>query len=77
MKILLRDSCKGLFYAGQDRWTEDHSEAAEFEDTNQAIEEAWVKCLDDMEIVMRFEDPFLEIPLSIVARADEAAVTGG
>jgi hypothetical protein len=73
MRILLRDSRNGLFYAGCESWTDDHLQAAEFPDTSQAMDEAWEKCLNDIEIVMRFEDPFLEIPLSIVARADEAA----
>jgi hypothetical protein len=71
MRILLRDSHNGLFYAGPERWTEDHSKAAEFEDTSKAIDEAWGTCTSEMEIVMRFDDPFLEIPLSIVAPSDQ------
>ena len=39
MKVLLRDTQTGLFYAGADHWTGQHSEARDFESPDLALEQ--------------------------------------
>jgi hypothetical protein len=75
MKILLRETRKGLFYSGLDDWSVDSTRAVDFEDTTKAIDHAQACGRSDLEIVMRFDDPLLEITLSIVpSRGEERAL---
>jgi hypothetical protein len=65
MKVLLRHTQTGLFYAGSDHWTDDHSEAVDFEATDRALDHVSEAKLQAMEVLMRFDDPHFEIPLTI------------
>lgn len=69
MRILLRDTQNGLFYTGSG-WVEAPGEAKGFSDANAAIDQAWGDGLQNAEVVMRFEDPELEIALHIVTPQD-------
>jgi hypothetical protein len=66
MKILLRNTRTGLFYAGQDRWTQNDPEAFDFEQTDLALEAVRDARLHGVEVLVKFEDPAFEIPLTIV-----------
>jgi hypothetical protein len=66
MKILLRNTRTGLFYAGQDRWTQNDPEAFDFEQTDLALEAVREARLQGVEVLVKFEDPAFEIPLMIV-----------
>ena len=65
MRVLLRNTQTGLFYAGPDQWTEDHSGAVDFEATDRALDRVSEAKLQTVEVLMRFEDPHFEIPLAI------------
>lgn len=66
MKIFLRDTKTGRFYAGPEKWTEDDSEAFDFQETNLALEAVEEGKLRRIEVLMRFEDPAFEIPLKVI-----------
>ena len=66
MKILLRDTHTGLFYAAPDRWTKNDPEAFDFEQTDLALDAVRDGKLKSIEVIVRFEDPVFEIPLTIV-----------
>jgi hypothetical protein len=66
MKILLRNTRTGLFYVGPDRWTENDPEAFNFEKTDQALDAVREGKMQSIEVLMKFENPAFEIPLSIV-----------
>ena len=66
MKVLLRNTETGLFYAGPDRWSEEQSGAMEFEAPNMALDTVSEANLEGMEIVVHFEDSVFDIPLRIV-----------
>ena len=66
MKILLRNTHNGLLYAGTDRWTENHDEALDFEETNLALDTICEAKLQKIEVLVRFETPAFEIPLKVV-----------
>lgn len=66
MKILLRSTQTGLFYAGPDQWTKNDPEAFDFEQTDLALDAVRDAKLKGIEVLVKFEDPALEIPLTIV-----------
>ncbi|HZR19619.1 MAG TPA: hypothetical protein VFE51_20205 [Verrucomicrobiae bacterium] len=66
MKILLRNTRTGLFYAGPDRWTQNDPEAFDFEQTDLALDAVREARLRSVEVLVKFEDPAFEIPLTIV-----------
>jgi hypothetical protein len=66
MKILLRSTQTGLFYAGPDQWTKNDPDAFDFEQTNLALDTVRDAKLQSIEVLVKFEDPAFEIPLTIV-----------
>ncbi len=65
MRVLLRNTQTGLFYAGPEKWTHNDLEALDFRQTDAAMDVAWEAKTQPMEVLMRFDEPFLEIPLQI------------
>jgi hypothetical protein len=66
MRVILRNTATRLFYAGADGWTEAQSEAFDFGDTSRALDAVAGGNLGPVELLMSFEDPKFEIPLTIV-----------
>jgi hypothetical protein len=66
MRVLLRNTQTGLFYAGPDQWTQERSEALDFEATDRALDRVSQAKLQAMEVLMHFDDSHFEIPLTIV-----------
>lgn len=66
MKVLLRDPETGLFYAGPEQWTGNHEEALDFEVTDRAMDQVWEAKLQRIEVLMKFDNPSFEIPLTVV-----------
>ncbi len=66
MRVLLRNTRTGLFYAGPDIWAKDNTEALDFEQTRVALDRVETSKLRDMEVLMHFDDTALDIPLAIV-----------
>ena len=65
MRILLRQVRTGLLYAGPEKWTLDHSEACDFEKPDAAMDAVADSGLAGMEVLMHFENPFCDVPLTI------------
>ena len=65
MKVLLRNLQTGLFYAGPDQWSPDHLGAMDFQQTEVALDRVAQAGLRNMEVIMRFDEPALEIPLTV------------
>ena len=70
MKVLLRNTQTGLFYAGTEQWTEDQSLATDFEGPDRALDQVSESHLETVEVVIHFEDIRFDIPLTIVSRAE-------
>ena len=66
MKILLRNLQTGLFYVGPNQWTKNDPEAFNFEQTDLALDAVRDGQLKGIEVLVKFEDPCFEIPLTIV-----------
>ena len=66
MKVFLRDTRTGLFYAGPDQWTTEHAQALEFEGPNFALDRVTQSKLEAVEVVIHFEESAFDIPLKIV-----------
>ena len=66
MKILLRSTQTGLFYVGPDRWTKYDPEAFDFEQTDVALDAVRDANLKGIEVLVKFDNPSFEIPMSIV-----------
>jgi hypothetical protein len=66
MKTILRDSRTGRFYAGDQGWVTDVSEAVEFDSISAAAALARAKRLETAAVVLRYEQPICEltVPLS-------------
>ena len=66
MKILLRSTQTGLFYVGPDQWTQNDPEAFDFEQTDVALDAVRDANLKGIEVLVKFDNPSFEIPLTIV-----------
>jgi hypothetical protein len=66
MNIILRNTATGLMYAGTGTWTGDHAEAVDFQQPNLALDKVEEENLQDMEVLMHFQNPPFDVPLTIV-----------
>jgi len=66
MRILLRNTETGLFYAGPDEWTEDASAACDFRRPDLALDRVCEANLEAMELVMHFDHSPFAMPAAIV-----------
>jgi hypothetical protein len=65
MKVLLRNTQTGLFYAGGDHWTGEHEQARDFENPDCALEQVSQSSLNGVEVIVHFENPGFDLPLTI------------
>jgi hypothetical protein len=66
MKILLRDTQTGLFYAGPNEWTSGQDTAQDFKTPDVAFDLIDESKLNSMEIVVHFDEAAFDVPLNIV-----------
>ena len=66
MKILLRNTQTGFFYVGPGQWTPNDPEAFNFEQTDLALDAVRDGKLKGVEVLMKFENPSFEIPLTVI-----------
>ncbi len=66
MRVFLRNISTGRLYAGPEQWTEDPGCALDFEMPDRALDRARLDGLSAVELLMRFDDPVFEVPLTIV-----------
>jgi hypothetical protein len=66
MKILLRDTQTGLFYAGPNQWTSGQDTAQDFKTPDVALDVIDESKLNAMEIVVHFDEAKFDVPLTIV-----------
>jgi len=66
MKILLRSTLTGLFYVAPDLWTKNDPEAFDFGKTDLALDAVRDAKLKGIEVLVKFDTPSFEIPLTIV-----------
>jgi hypothetical protein len=67
MKVLLRNTQTGLFYAGPEQWTHQQTEATDFEAPDRALDQVSHGKLSGVEVVIHFEETQFNIPLTIVS----------
>ena len=65
MKVLLRNTRTGLYYAGSDQWTGQHGEARDFETPDLAMAQADAVGLAGVEVIAHFDNPGFDLPLTI------------
>jgi len=65
MKLLLRHTPSGLFYAGPDQWTETRTEAVDFRAPDVALDFVSESQLKQIEVVLDFGEAGFEVPLKI------------
>ena len=70
MKVLLRNTETGLFYAGAEEWTDDQYVATDFEGPDRALDQVAESNLEAVEVVIHFEDTHFDIPLTIVTTGE-------
>ena len=66
MKILLRDTQTGLFYAGANQWTTGQDTAQDFKTPDLALDVVDESRLNAVEIVVHFDEAAFDVPLTIV-----------
>jgi hypothetical protein len=66
MKIFSRDTETGRFYVGRKTWTEDDTEAFDFQETHVVRDAVHEGKLHKIEVLVHFEDPTFEIPLKVI-----------
>jgi hypothetical protein len=70
MKILLRDTQTGLFYAGPNQWTIEQDTAQDFKTPDLAFNVIDESKLNAMEIVVHFGEAAFDVPLTIVTASE-------
>jgi hypothetical protein len=65
MRVLLRNTKTGQYLQQSDKWTQNRSEAAVFENTRQALSLVLKERLCDMEILLGSEDIPYDVHLPI------------
>jgi hypothetical protein len=65
MKVFLRNTETGLFYAGPDEWTGEHSHALDFHGPDAALDTVTKSKVSTMELVVHFEESCFDLPLKI------------
>ena len=63
MKIILRDSLAGLYYGANYTWCDKVSEAMEFDSIQMAALAALEQNMDNVNVVLRYEEPICELVL--------------
>ena len=66
MRIFLRNTSTRLLYVGPEEWTEDPAAAFDFEMPDRALDRARSEGLAPVELLMHFDNPAFEVPLTIV-----------
>ena len=80
MKIILKDSRTGLYYGGDQPWSAEASGATEFSSSTAAAARALAEKLENVNVVLRYENPTCELtlPLAVcVSTAPGAAINNG
>jgi hypothetical protein len=72
MRVLLRSTDTGLLYAGTQKWTEDSAEAIGFRQPGEALDRVEAESLDAVELLMHFESPGVDVPLTIFSAGARA-----
>jgi len=70
MKILLRDTQTGLFYAGPNEWTTGQEAAQDCKTPDVALDLVDESRMNAMEIVVHFDDAAFDVPLTIVTASE-------
>jgi hypothetical protein len=65
MKVLLRKTKDSRYYAGKNEWTADSRDARDFDQVDQAIQFRHEEQLTDVEVVLRYDDPFCDLVLPL------------
>ncbi len=74
MKIILKDSRTGCYYAGDQSWSGDVSRAMDFDSINDAAAWAVEKQLETVDVVLRYEKPTCELTLPLAVCVSGATV---
>lgn len=75
MKIILKDSRTGVYYAGDQSWSAEVSEAMDFDCINTAVTLALEEKLGAVDVVLRYEKPTCELALPLeVCVSDAGAI---
>ena len=70
MKILLRDTQTGLFYAGPNQWTTGQEAAQDFKTPDMALDIVDESKLNAVEIIVHFGEAAFDVPLTIVTASE-------
>ncbi len=65
MKVLLRNTLTNQFYQGADQWTPDEELALDLKQTSRAVELIFDAGLENVEVLLRYEDPNYNITLPV------------
>ncbi len=65
MKVLLRNTQNGLYYAGPDEWTGNPADAQMFVSPDLAVDCASEMAMDHVEVVIHFEQDAFDLPMTI------------
>jgi len=70
MKVLLRNTQNGWYYLGPSQWTPERGEALDLEVSARALELAFEAGLENVEILLSYEDPRFNLTLPVVRSHD-------
>lgn len=65
MKVLLRHAASGLYYAGRRHWVGNPGSATDLGTIEHATERSREESLEEMDIVVTYDDPIREVVLPL------------
>jgi len=71
MKVFLRNTLTGHFYQAPSQWTADEAKALDLKQMSQAIELAFGAHMENVEVLLCYEDPRYNITLPVAMSRPE------
>jgi len=76
MKVFLRNTQTGWYYQGPSQWTPEQGAALDLRQVTRAVERIFEARLENMEILLSYDDPRYDLVLPVPASPSRAEPSG-
>jgi hypothetical protein len=76
MKVFLRNTQTGWYYQGPSQWTPEQGAALDLEQVTRAVERIFEAHLEDVEILLCYDDPHYDLVLPVPSSPSRARASG-
>jgi len=76
MKVFLRNTQTGWYYQGPSQWTPEQGAALDLRQVTRAVEQIFEVHLENVEILLSYDDPRYDLVLPVPASPSRAQASG-